>query len=194
MCENSENATEDLLEVILNEREASDTVINLKYVNLSQRDLTSLPESFFGTHFKDLEQVNLSCNKLKYLPGKFTMDPILTSLDVSHNQLSVLPTWLGTLIRLKELILSWNPLDESSVENLNELGKKCRRLRFIEAKNCRFETLPKIFCQNKDLFKLDFGNCNEFLPEHDRNVIYDVPSHIVGLVNFLEWQHAYSSM
>ena len=182
MSEKVENETKDLLAAILAGQDSSDIAIKLKDANLSHCDLISLPENFFGSHFEELEQVDLSCNKLKSLPVKFTMEPIITSLDVSHNQLSVLPTWIGTLFRLKELILSWNPLDESSVENLGELGKKCRRLRLIEAKHCRFETIPQVFCQNKDLFKMDFGNCNEFLPEHDQNVICEVPSHIVGLV------------
>jgi Leucine-rich repeat (LRR) protein len=33
---------------------------------------------------------------------------------------------------------------------------------------------------------MDFGNVDDFLPENDRNVIYDVPSHIVDLVGLVE--------
>ena len=187
MATSADRESDDIIADLLKGVDIDDKVLNVKELDLSNRNLTKLPEHFFGPHFQNLERIDLSKNKLKSLPSRFESNSLTVShLNVSHNRLTSLPNWMGSLIRLKELSISWNPLEEYNVLNLNLLGKKSRLLRSLEAKNCRFETIPKVFCQNKDLRRMDFGNVDDFLPENDRNVIYDVPSHIVDLVGLVE--------
>ncbi|CAO3659938.1 unnamed protein product [Rhizopus stolonifer] len=83
--------------------------------------LTQLPESI--TNMPQLEELDVSNNQLRLLPDDFVI-PTLITLNVSHNHLDYIPKSIAQCIRLKSLNVSKN--------HLTSLPSDLIHLRYLE--------------------------------------------------------------
>ena len=95
--------------------------MNIKRLDMSDYDLTKLPESI--GNLKNLIYIDLSNNKLKSLPSQIGNLRKLEYLDLSSNYLTKLPSSIGNLTKLRELDLVYNQLTSlpESIGNLTQL-------------------------------------------------------------------------
>ena len=91
----------------------NETVRNVTNLNLSNKNLTSIPKGVLQ-HFKNLEMIDLSRNQLQELPaGIFQGLTALNYLLLNNNQLKELPEGIFQgLTALEEIYLSRNQLQE----------------------------------------------------------------------------------
>jgi Leucine-rich repeat (LRR) protein len=107
------------------------TMKNLLDANLSNNYLTSLPPSFSCLK---LQRLNLSSNKFEYIPYAVLQISTLTSLDVSHNRLLVLPYGLSNLkLSLAELNFAYNNIIE-----VPDVLLSLRKLRAMKSNENKF--------------------------------------------------------
>lgn len=105
----------------------SDTTFQkLEVINLSHNRLTFLPTDFPRTAAKALRYVDLSYNQLTSVPSELMQCRELRELNLSHNRLSSLPEKYE-LKRLKKLFLSFNEL-VSLPEDIG-ISEKLEKLR-----------------------------------------------------------------
>jgi internalin A len=76
-----------------------------------------------------INELDISGNQIKILPEWLSKLENITSLDLSYNQLETLPSWIGKLSKLKELKLTSNNLKSLPLE-LVQL-KQLKRLHLI---------------------------------------------------------------
>ncbi len=95
---------------------------NLQILDLSWNQLTTLPESF-GT-LKSLQELDLQDNQLTTLPESFGDLKSLQELELNDNKLKTLPESFYILNNLIYLNIENNPLDESTIERLEELRSR----------------------------------------------------------------------
>jgi Leucine-rich repeat (LRR) protein len=86
----------------------------ISQLNLSDNNLNDLPLAIF--QLEHLVRLELSRNKIDFLPDSDWNCPKLNHFDVSHNQLSSLPMVLFTLPMLKELLCNNNTLRDLPME------------------------------------------------------------------------------
>ncbi|MBI4645832.1 MAG: hypothetical protein HY738_04325 [Bacteroidia bacterium] len=94
-------------------------------INLSGFYLETIPESLFQVKF--LEQLDLSCTGMKFIPSEIGLLNNLISINFSHNLIAQVPDELAELKNLKSLNLSYNLLSDFpkailSLKNLVELN------------------------------------------------------------------------
>lgn len=158
-----------------------DAMPQLRYVNLSHNEFSSFPYCFIQTGVKVL---NLSHNKIKMdrpqPPGDSNY--MLENLDLSHNEESCFPVWLGDIFpaltslyvagnnmtkvpdsalklrRLKTLNLSNNQLSEIPREFVSD----CLSLETLVASNNNLTTLPEIVAPSLTNLKTVRLNKNKF--------------------------------
>lgn len=125
--------------------------------------IEALPDNFFMM-FKNLNELNLSQNKLSSLPEGFSCLTGLESLDVSSNNLSKLPNDFSSVKEtLENLNISFNPLGGIPAEvysltnlqvleannlgklNLKGIGKLTSLEKFYAASNI-VEEVPQEMC------------------------------------------------
>jgi len=101
-------------------------ILNVTYLNLSFKNLTSLPAEI--GNLTSLTYLNLSYNKLKRLPVQIGNLTNLINLYLSDNNLTSLPAEIVKLTRLKSLYLHGNkhltslPAEMHNLSNLNLHG------------------------------------------------------------------------
>jgi len=88
--------------------------------SLQVRQIAALPKA---------TELDMSCNRLRLLPGNFCTLTQITHLDLSKNQITELPAEIGFMTNLRHLDLSGNkivslPLGFSELENLRWLDLK----------------------------------------------------------------------
>ncbi len=140
-----------------------DKRLNLSNLNLSQLSQEDL-NSFFTRLIEivpDLETLDLSRNQLTVLPESLGNLGNLRKLNVSHNRLAVLPESLGNLGNLRELKVFRNRLRDlpESLSNLNNL-------KVFDASNNQLEYLSESLgnLNNLEVFRIS-NNRLEDLPE-----------------------------
>eukprot|EP00931_Biecheleriopsis_adriatica_P007228 TRINITY_DN108536_c0_g1_i1.p1 TRINITY_DN108536_c0_g1~~TRINITY_DN108536_c0_g1_i1.p1 ORF type:complete len:923 (+),score=177.86 TRINITY_DN108536_c0_g1_i1:36-2804(+) len=94
--------------------------LNLKYVDLSRNALKSVPERLMKC--RNLEELNLSHNKLRQLPESYELDK-LKLLFLSFNEISKLPKELGRSTGMTKLRIVDNKIRELPLSIL-KLWKK----------------------------------------------------------------------
>ena len=82
---------------------------NLAMLNLSSNVIDHIPESVFLEH-SNLTTLDLSHNKLEFLPNSICKLKKLWHLNVSHNCIKCLPRHIGQLSNLRKLFLAHNHL------------------------------------------------------------------------------------
>ncbi|MHA1343611.1 MAG: leucine-rich repeat domain-containing protein, partial [Promethearchaeota archaeon] len=133
-------------------------------INLSNCELTTLPESFWN--LKSLLILSLAGNKFTILPEAISNLKSLTKLNLSDNQLTTLPKSIGNLKSLEELDLSYNELTTlpESISNLKSLV-------YLNLRNNQLRTLPESIGNLKSLVELDLeDNQLRTLPESIGNL------------------------
>ncbi|KAK4028485.1 hypothetical protein OUZ56_017754 [Daphnia magna] len=132
------------------------------YTDLSKNKLSELPSEI--TRFTALEKLNLYHNVIRFIPDTVTFLQCLTYLDISRNQLSVLPPYLCKL-PLQVLLVSHNRL-VSLPEEINQLSK----LIELDASCNQLSHLP---VQLGDLQHLEALNLRKnFLVELPRELMF----------------------
>eukprot|EP01102_Stenamoeba_stenopodia_P015118 TRINITY_DN5119_c0_g1_i1.p1 TRINITY_DN5119_c0_g1~~TRINITY_DN5119_c0_g1_i1.p1 ORF type:complete len:975 (+),score=339.93 TRINITY_DN5119_c0_g1_i1:86-3010(+) len=82
---------------------------SLKILNLAENEIQSLPAGFAGLKLTTLQ---LAHNELSELPSELGSIQALTELDVSHNKLSAIPESFGNLAALKTLNIANNHISD----------------------------------------------------------------------------------
>jgi hypothetical protein len=140
-------------------------------LNLSRNRLKTLPESF--SELPQLQSLDLSFNDLTILPeslGRVRGLTQLKCLDISSNQLEMLPPWLlNALPLLESLDLSRNQLTTLSIEkgNFNNL----KSLSSLNISDNQLTRLPDALGNLTQLQVLDISN----------NQLTDLPTSVARL-------------
>ena len=127
---------------------------NLSVINLSHNRLDWLPDSFFS--LASLSSVNLSHNLFTSLPHHFRSAGNLRSLDLTWNLISEAPHWFHSLIRCVRISLSGNPLGE--LQFPQTFGNTFRRVRYLEIENTFIRNFPTALSTLLDLRHLKVSN------------------------------------
>ncbi|XP_021812949.1 plant intracellular Ras-group-related LRR protein 1-like [Prunus avium] len=108
----------------------------------------------------ELDRVNLSGRRLRFLPEAFGRIRGLLMLDLSNNELQVIPDSIAGLEKLEELNLSSNLL-----ETLPDSIGMLQNLKFLSACGNKLSALPDSICQCRSLVELDVSfNGITYLP------------------------------
>ena len=81
--------------------------------------------------FRNLKQLNLSCNEIRVIPLELVFIKTLLHFDISRNQIKKIPFTIGLMKSLKQLNLSHNRMDhfpESIIRPLTNSAKLLLRL------------------------------------------------------------------
>jgi len=112
---------------------------HLSFIDLSHNRLIYLPDSFgYLFHLKTLL---LNNNRLQELPETFCLLARLQKVDLSHNQLKCLPQTLGNMESLESLNISYNELESLPLT----LGKS-KSLKLILAIFNKCKCPPQQIC------------------------------------------------
>lgn len=108
----------------------------------------------------ELERVDLSGKKLRFLPEAFGRITGMVVLNLSHNQLEVIPDSIAGLEKLEELNLYSNLL-ESLPDSIGLL----QNLKILNASANKLKSLPDSICKCRSLVELDVSfNALTYLP------------------------------
>ncbi|KAH0976568.1 hypothetical protein GBA52_026287 [Prunus armeniaca] len=108
----------------------------------------------------ELDRVNLSGRRLRFLPEAFGRIRGLLMLDLSNNELQVIPDSIAGLEKLEELNLSSNLL-EALPDSIGML----QNLKVLSAYGNKLSALPDSICQCRSLVELDVSfNGLTYLP------------------------------
>jgi Leucine-rich repeat (LRR) protein len=137
---------------------------NLSFLDLSDNQLSSLPESF--GNLKELKELYLFDNQLSSLPESFGNLQNLSYLDLNFNQLSSLPENFGNLQNLSNLDLIENQLSRLP-ENFGNL----QNLSNLDLLDNQLSSLPENFgnLQNLSILRID-NNQLRSLPVNFENI------------------------
>ncbi len=136
---NTENKTEA-------DRAANETTVTGTVVNLSNQNLTSVPQATFSN--TAIQELNLSGNSLSgSLPGEIRFLKNLKVLNVSNNQFTGVPAEIGQLQNLEVLDLSNNnltglPNELGNLSNLRVLNLKGNNYATADLESIKL-TLPR---------------------------------------------------
>lgn len=123
---------------------------NVTDLSLMQNRLKSIPDSLFELPLKYL---NLSYNELELIPDAISNMTELESLTLAANRLTKLPGSIGNLSQLDTLSLDYNKLDSLPTEILN-----IQNLQYLSVTSNRFKSLPdglETFSKSIKTFKID---------------------------------------
>ncbi|APJ04245.1 leucine-rich repeat domain-containing protein [Silvanigrella aquatica] len=159
------------LESLYNDKDRSNDVTlfkglkNLTYINLSDNNLSKIPEEL--RELNKLKTIILNGNKINEIPSWFAEEfPDLEDLRLTSCSLQEFPKNVLLLNKLKKLELRNNRLT-SLPENIKNLQKLDR----LELNNNKFSIFPEELLLLKNLTILDLGNNNiSILPERVRNL------------------------
>jgi len=147
---------------------------NLKHIDLTGNNISSLLGLDRLASIKDLERINLSSNKITSLEGLDALDSCknLVRLGLSRNGLDIsnLSPFSG-IKSLETLGLSYNKITsfKSSIElpNLSYLNLSYNLIEEVSLEN--LPKLEKLFLNNNNLDHLDFSELNNL---HSLNKVY----------------------
>ncbi|XP_060524393.1 protein artichoke isoform X2 [Cylas formicarius] len=106
-------------------------LIRLERLNLEGNNLADLPDTIFErARLHMLENINLAKNKFEIPPFRALQRQyfFLKSLDLSYNNINVIPAEDDVVVNIKNLDLSYNPLSEKAIENILGEPKTVRSL------------------------------------------------------------------
>lgn len=152
-------------------------------INLSHNRLSYLPPDFVK-EAKKLSYLDLSCNQLERLPESITTCKRLQLLFLTDNQLGQLPESLDKLKNLRKLFLSYNNLT-----SLPETIGSCTRLEKLRVSSNYIQYMPKSIVK---LWQQKEGRLDEFLVDGNPLVQPSITAFQMGGLNtgfklFEEW-------
>ncbi|OWK57217.1 Leucine-rich repeat-containing protein 30 [Lonchura striata] len=129
----------------------------LRYVSLSliMKGMTSTPDFLWGLH--EVQKLNLSRNQLVVIPPSLGKLDRLVVLNLGGNCLKCLPKEIGLLRNLKVLFVNMNCLKEVPAEL-----SLCRKLEVLSLSHNCISQLPLSFTDLTSLRKLNLSN-NRFV-------------------------------
>jgi hypothetical protein len=156
---------------------------DLKVINLSHNKLSYLPGDFVKDA-KKLQYLDLSCNMLERLPESVTSCKKLQLLFLTDNKLVALPESMDKLKHLRKLFLSFN-----SLTSLPESIGACSKLEKLRVSSNRIQFMPKSIIK---LWKRKGGRLDEFLVDGNPLVQPSITAFQMGGLNtgfklFEEW-------
>ncbi|XP_037911298.1 chaoptin isoform X1 [Hermetia illucens] len=129
-------------------------LIRLECLNLEGNMLTELPDTLFERNkLQMLENINLSNNSFEYAPLKSLQRQyfFVSSVDLSHNRIKLIPSDDSIMVNIKNLDLSYNPLSEDSIRNILSEPKTVRDLNLAGTGLKALASLETPFLQNLNL-------------------------------------------
>lgn len=143
----------------------------LRTLNLKRNKLSELSSSFW-TNLPDLQILNVSYNKLAFVPISMFYLEKMTKLYLNDNKLSAIPDEIGNLVNLEELYLQQNKLTE-----LPDSVGDCVKLQTLDLGNNKLHSLPSSMRNLTALQIVDLsGNKISYAPEeikrlHDKHAL-----------------------
>ena len=161
-------------------------------LNLSENQLTSLPESFW--QLTNLQELDLERNQLTFLPKNIEELKRLQYLNLKDNRLSSLPETFGQLTNLEYLDLRYNQLTSlpetfGQLSNLQRLELWGNKLTFLPKDIGELTNLQELNLNNNQLISLPetFGELiNLQFLDLQKNQLTFLPENIGQLTNLLE--------
>ncbi|XP_065169735.1 chaoptin [Atheta coriaria] len=155
-------------------------LVRIELLNLKGNQLTDLPETIFErARVQMLENIILAENRFEHAPLKSLQRQyfFVNSVDLSHNEIVTIPTDDSTMVNIKRLDLSFNPLSAETIESIFGEPKTVRELNlaatgiqsvaqletpFLHALNLSYNNISslnhKIFERTTLLESLDVSN------------------------------------
>jgi Leucine-rich repeat (LRR) protein len=159
---------------------------NLTWINISYNQVKFIPPELGQLKARYL---NLANNQITVLPESFPAASSLINLDISYNHLTDLPPWLDQLSRCAQLVLAGNNIANNIIDVRDNFGRKCRRLKWLDLRNCGLRTLPEGLTSLLDLHTLQLDNRledNVESPQQYHNSLWSLPLHLTRLVGLVE--------
>ena len=126
----------------------------IEVMNLDHNQLSELPDTLFErSRLQMLENIILSNNKFETAPLKSLQRQyfFVSSVDLSHNKIREIPSDDSIMVNIKNLDLSYNPLNEESVNNILSEPKTVRELNLAGTGIKQITSLETPFLQNLNL-------------------------------------------
>lgn len=139
-------------------------LVRLEMLNLEGNRLSDLPEQVFDrSKLHMLENINLAQNKFDYAPLKALQRQyfFVTSVNLSKNKIKMIPPEDSAMVNIKKLDLSYNPLNEETLENILNEPKTVRELNLAGTGLKTITSLETPFLQNLNLSHNNIVNINE---------------------------------
>jgi Leucine-rich repeat (LRR) protein len=124
----------------------------IRVLNLRANKITMLPTEICET-LTDLEFLNLSFNRMQYLPENISSCIKLRTLLLNNNEISELPAGIGRLPLLTELRLGFNQL-----QTLPDTIGRLTSVKVLTLANNQLQTLPGSMVGMRSLESLDVSD------------------------------------
>lgn len=129
-------------------------LVRLQMLNLEGNRLSDLPEQIFDrSKLHMLENINLAHNRFDYAPMKAIQRQyfFVTSVNLSGNRIKMIPPEDSAIVNIKKLDLSFNPLNEETLDNILNEPKTVRELNLAGTGLRTITSLETPFLQNLNL-------------------------------------------
>lgn len=129
-------------------------LVRLEMLNLEGNKLVELPETIFErSKLHMLENINLGRNKFEIAPLKALQRQyfFVSSVNLHHNKIRQIPSEDSTMVNIKKLDLSFNPLDEETISNILSEPKTVRELNLAGVGLTSITALETPFLQKLNL-------------------------------------------
>lgn len=168
-------------------------LLRIQHLNLEFNQLTDLPEGVFDrSKLQILENINLAGNQFKIPPLRALQRQyfFLTSANLSRNQIEDISPEDVTMVNIKKLDLSFNPLTEESVKNILAEPKTVRELSLAGVNVKNISQLEMPFLKKLDLSKNKISRLN--MGDFQRSTMLEVldlsDNEIASLSDVLVWK------
>eukprot|EP00605_Chrysophyceae_sp_TOSAG23-4_P001691 GSChrysophyteH1.ASY1.ANO1.1859.1 assembled CDS len=131
---------------------------DLQSLRLIGVDLKELPEQF-GLYLTQLKFLNLSNNKLTYLPESFVQMSSVVEINLLKNQLTCLPDRIGLLCHLEKLEIANNcitqlPITFAALNMISRIDIECNKLCVLPENLDNLMSCHTLICNNNELLRL----------------------------------------
>jgi Leucine-rich repeat (LRR) protein len=165
-------------------------LINLKYLNLSLNDLTTVPIEIFN--LINLQELYLHDNKLTTIPAEIGNLINLKYLSFSCNEITTIPVEIGNLINLEKISFSYNnlttiPNEIGNLINLKELYLYNNKLTIIPAEIGNLINLRYLYLNVNKLTMIpaEIGNLiNLIYLDFSNNDLTTLPIEITNIIHY----------
>lgn len=139
-------------------------LVRLENLNLEGNRLSDLPETLFDrAKLHMLENINLANNKFDYAPLKSLQKQyfFVTSVNLSKNKIKSIPPEDSAMVNIKKLDLSYNPLNDETLDNILNEPKTVRDLNLAGTGLRMITSLETPFLQSLNLSHNNIVSINE---------------------------------
>lgn len=129
-------------------------LVRLEMLNLEGNRLSELPETIFErSKLHMLENINLGRNRFEIAPLKALQRQyfFVSSVNLHHNKIRQIPSEDSTMVNIKKLDLSFNPLDDETLSNILSEPKTVRELNLAGVGLKEISSLETPFLQKLNL-------------------------------------------